>query len=63
MPRRQEAPPDGPGRALRRAILLSERTAAANRRKARGVSVRRLPLHGTVTRRRPAPGQPPPDGA
>ena len=62
MPRRQEAPPDGPGRALRRAILLSERTAAANRRKARGVGIRRLPLHGTVTRRRPPRTEPPDDG-
>ncbi|NAZ86867.1 hypothetical protein [Kineococcus indalonis] len=62
MPRRPEAAPELPGRALRRAILISERTAAANRRKARGVSIRRLPLTGTVARRRrrPEPGPPTP---
>ncbi|WP_337062648.1 hypothetical protein [Kineococcus sp. G2] len=53
MPRRPEPAPDPPGRALRRAILLSERLAAANRRKVRGVAIRRLPLNGTVVPRRP----------
>ncbi|MCI2236900.1 hypothetical protein MO973_16805 [Paenibacillus sp. TRM 82003] len=52
MPRRPEPAPEPPGRALRRAILLSERVAAANRRKARGVAIRRLPLDGTVVPRR-----------
>ena len=64
VPRRAEAAPEPPGRALRRAILISERTAAANRRKARGISIRRLPLHGTVARRRRRPdAEPPTPGA
>ncbi|WP_432487745.1 hypothetical protein [Kineococcus sp. SYSU DK018] len=57
MPGRPEPVPELPGRALRRAILLSERVAAANRRKVRGVAIRRLPLTGTVVpRRRARPG-------